>query len=291
MALWPFSKKDKQTDSEQPAAQQVEPGGAEHGDAALDDAPKNTAASSANSADSANAAESGEFQVVEHDAINGDMGPFDGDSVDIEQFNFSDFASGVLDLGSLRIALPKGSQVQVEMGQAGPRMLHILTEHGRMTPVAFAAPRTPGQWADSARDIIEGLRRDGFEARTEQGPWGTEIVGGNGDGEIRMIGVDGPRWMYRLTLAAPLASAEQLAEVGREVVARTFVYRGSDPILAGSPLPVTLPGVLAQQVQEAMEKRQQQAQAAAAKSPEAAPAADTPEGQAAQQLRDIESEK
>lgn len=198
-------------------------------------------------------------KAVAHDAINGEMGPYDGDNVDIAEFNFEDFSVGLLDLGSMRIPLPKGSQVQVEMGPDGPRMLHILTPHGRMTPVAFAAPRTPGQWAESAKDIVKGLEADGFTAHPEDGPWGSEIVGTSDKGGIRIIGVEGPRWMYRLTLAAPAGKEEELAQLGREVVARTFIYRGEQPILAGSSLPVMLPQQLAEQVQQALKERQQQA--------------------------------
>lgn len=43
-----------------------------------------------------------------------ETGPFDGDSVDITQFDFSDFANGVLNLGSMQLPLPKSSQVQVK---------------------------------------------------------------------------------------------------------------------------------------------------------------------------------
>ena len=74
--------------------------------------------------------------------------------------------------------------------------------------------------------------------------------------------MEGPRWLYRVTLAAPSGSEDQLAQLGRETVARSFVYRGDDPILAGNSLPVVLPEQLAKQVQEAVEARAQQAQGA-----------------------------
>lgn len=296
MALWPFGKKNKDEQMEAAAPSAENPAGSstDKEPAAAASAPE-TAAKSADAAEAnASAGPAGAVHAVEHDAINGDMGPFDGDSVDISQFNFEDFSVGLLDLGSVRIPLPKGSQVQVEMGETGPRMLHILTPHGRMTPVAFAAPRTSGQWAESAADILNGLESDGFSARLEDGPWGSEIVGSNDKGGIRIIGVEGPRWMYRLTLAAPAGKEAELAQLGREVVARTFVYRGEDPILAGNPLPVVLPQQLAEQVQQALQQRQQQAEAngSAAPSTEGQEEADAPrsdaEAQARQQLKDLE---
>lgn len=299
MAMWPFGKKKKNENKTEdvgktPDVRQDEaaPGAAE----TLDDtAAKASAESSAGLVREDNDDSHGVtgLKAVAHDAINGEMGPYDGDNVDIAEFNFEDFSVGLLDLGSMRIPLPKGSQVQVEMGQDGPRMLHILTPHGRMTPVAFAAPRTPGQWAESAEDIVQGLEADGFAAHPEDGPWGSEIVGSSDKGGIRIIGVEGPRWMYRLTLAAPAGKEEELAKLGREVVARTFIYRGEEPILAGSSLPVMLPQQLAEQVQQALKERQQQAaDADNAAAPEAASATEgaenAAEAQAREQLRGLE---
>ncbi|WP_435384198.1 DUF3710 domain-containing protein [Corynebacterium atrinae] len=194
-----------------------------------------------------------------HDAVSGDTGPFDGDTVNIDDFDFSDFSIGVLNLGSMIIPLPKNSQVQVEMGEGGPRMVHVVTEFGRLTPVAFAAPSSAGQWAESVEQISAGMTGDGLNVETEQGPWGTEIVGTGANGSIRVIGVEGPRWMLRMTTTAPPERVEKLRDLAREMTARTFVYRGSDPILAGNSLPVTLPGPLVEQVQQAMQQRSQQA--------------------------------
>lgn len=99
--------------------------------------------------------------------------------------------------------------------------------------------------------------------------------------------------MYRLTLAAPAGKEEELAKLGREVVARTFIYRGEEPILAGSSLPVMLPQQLAEQVQQALKERQQQAaDADNTATPEAASATEgvenAAEAQAREQLRELE---
>ncbi|MCS4489201.1 DUF3710 domain-containing protein [Corynebacterium sp. ES2794-CONJ1] len=195
-----------------------------------------------------------------HDAVNGGMGPFDGDSVDIDEFEFGDFAQGILNLGSLQVPLPIGSEVQVEMGPNGPTMLHVLTEYGRCTPVAFAAPRSGGHWDEARAEITADMSKQGLSVSEEMGPWGPEIVGAapQQGGTIRVIGVDGPRWMLRMTLAAPLDKADDMAALGREIAARTFVYRGNDPILPGTSLPVALPQPLAEQVAQEMQRRSQQ---------------------------------
>lgn len=195
-----------------------------------------------------------------------DRGPFNGDSVEITDFDFSDFSDGTLDLGSIKVPMPRPSEVQVEMGPDGPRMVHIVTKVGRITPVAFASTASGGLWQESVTDIIAGMRNDGLEATTEQGPWGEEVVGVTEHATIRMIGVEGDRWTLRVTLAAPNEFANDLAELGREVVARTFVYRGEQPMMAGTVLPVVMPAPLVEQVQKAMAER-----AAAAQQPAPAP--------------------
>jgi len=176
----------------------------------------------------------------------------------IEEFDFTDFSLGLLNLGSMKIPLPKNSQVQVEMGDAGPKMVHLVTEFGRVTPVAFAAPRSAGQWSESTEQITQGMIGDGLTVDVEQGPWGPEVVGTGEHGAIRVIGVEGPRWMLRMTATAPHDKADGLRDLTREITARTFVYRGDNPILAGNSLPVVLPQQLVAQVQQAMQQRNEQ---------------------------------
>lgn len=265
MAIWPFGRKKKKQQAEAEAnvqAPREEPVAAEDTATPAEPAaatPVETPEEQHAPAMQASAAE-GLQALTDYDPVGGSTGPFDGDNVEIEDFDFSDFSQATLNLGSMRIPLPKESQVQVEMGEQGPKMVHIVTRYGRLTPVAFAAPRTGGLWEESTEEIIEGMRSEGMPVELEQGPWGHEIVGTGTNGVIRIIGVEGPRWLYRVTLAAPTGSEEQLAELGRETVARSFVYRGEDPILAGNSLPVVLPAQLAQQVQQAAEERARQAQ-------------------------------
>lgn len=290
MALWPFGKKNKKNDNADPVET---PDVSDTGSTPVDEPAEETAAVAETAsettrepvagpavadtpADAAAASESAQTDkqetaaasaigkmytgpvTKEHDAIGGDTGPFDGDNVDITEFDFSDFAEGILNLGSIQLPLPKGSQVQVEMGEQGPRMLHVVTEFGRITPVAFAASNSGGMWEESSDEIAEGMRGDGMPAAYEEGPWGREVVGRGDNGIIRIIGVEGPRWLYRVTLAAPHGREDQLAELAREIVARSFIYRGTAPVLAGNSLPVELPAQLAAQLQQAMAQQQQQ---------------------------------
>ncbi|MDU0477851.1 DUF3710 domain-containing protein [Staphylococcus chromogenes] len=247
--MWPFGKK---TATDQPS---------EHSEPALEEvsAPERAEANQAHEAE--------------------EFGPFDGDSVNVDDYDFSDFSVGTLDLGSMKIAMPQPSEVQVEMGEDGPRMLHIVTQFGRITPVAFAAARSGGVWAESVAEVVKGMEADELEVHTEQGPWGEEVVGTTEHAVIRIFGVDGPRWTLRMTLAAPRDRAADLAQLGREVAARTFVYRGETPMMSGTVLPVVMPSQLVAQVQQAMQERMQEA---VAPTPQGgADTADTPQPQPA----------
>ena len=208
-----------------------------------------------------------------YDPVNGSFGPFDGDSVNYRDFDFSDFAKGGLDLGSMLIPVPHKGEVQVEMGKEGPRQIHILTPFGRITPAAFAAPRSGGQWASDIDGFAESMAGDGLEVTRRDKDWGVELVGTVGDGVVRVIGVDGPRWMLRMTLAGPATSAEELAELSYEVISRTFVNRGSEPAPAGRSLPVAMPQAMADELKRTLAQQQAQAQKAQKADPAASPEA------------------
>jgi len=92
------------------------------------------------------------------------FGPFDSASAAAKGLDVSDFASSVLDLGSLRIPLPHNSEVQVEMGEQGPKLLHIVTPYGRITPVGFAAAKSRNLWREVYPSIVDGMTNGGVEA-------------------------------------------------------------------------------------------------------------------------------
>ncbi|MCZ9304395.1 DUF3710 domain-containing protein [Corynebacterium sp. c9Ua_112] len=197
-----------------------------------------------------NPAEEMEQVVAEQGQEDNDFGPFDGDTVNFEDFDFSDFSDDALDLGSMVIPVPRGGGVIVEMGPEGPQMIHLQVDGGRLTPVAFAAPRNGDLWAETIDETVAGMTKDGLEVHLEDGPWGQEICAVAGEGQMRIIGANGPRWMFRMTLAGEKSKAEDLALIAREIVARTFIRRGNDPIPAGQALPVLMPPPLQEQMEQ-----------------------------------------
>lgn len=191
----------------------------------------------------------------------GDAGPFDITEIDEESITGSR-----LDLGSVLVPLPQGSQIQVEMAQNGaPQNVHLVTQYGRITVSAYAAPKSPGQWREVAAELSETLRNDNATVSMESGPWGRELHGTTPNADLRFIGVDGPRWMIRCVVAGPTGNAgadSELVAIARAVVAGTVVRRGTEPYPVRAPLPVVLPETLANQLAAAAQQQAAQQQAA-----------------------------
>ncbi|MBJ8345071.1 DUF3710 domain-containing protein [Antrihabitans sp. YC2-6] len=223
-------------------------------------------------------------------------GPYDYEDVS-EQLD--EIAKERLDLGSVIVPVPAGGQLQVEMGPDGkPAGVHLVTEHGRVTVAAYAAPKSPGQWRDVVGDLTTSLKGDNNSATIETGPWGRELVTSTPQADMRFIGVDGYRWMVRLVAAGPKGSADDgspLVTAARDILRQTVVRRGTDPYPVRTALPVQLPKQLAEQLAAAHQQQLAAQQAAQAASntpvaPQQAPPPPRPprrgaDGSAMQQLR------
>ncbi|MFC9769543.1 DUF3710 domain-containing protein [Rhodococcus jostii] len=84
--------------------------------------------------------------------------------------------------------------------------VHLVTDGpGRITVEAYAAPRTPGQWALVVDTLTDSLRADGADVSVEVGRWGPEVVAATSGTDLRFLGSDGPRWMVRCVIARPPA--------------------------------------------------------------------------------------
>jgi Protein of unknown function (DUF3710) len=157
-----------------------------------------------------------------------------------------------LDLGSLRLPVPEGAQLQVEVGSSGPVLaVHLVTGVGQLTLTAFAAPRSGGLWREVVPELLIKLRADGAWVEQTTGEWGEEIEAVTEQGVLRFLAVDGPRWMLRGVASGPAETGQERVALLRDVVRQTVVVRGSEPLPVGSPLPLRLPGPLGEQLKQA----------------------------------------
>jgi hypothetical protein len=155
-----------------------------------------------------------------------------------------------LDLGSVRLPVPEGAQLQVEVDQnKAVRAVHVITPVGQLTVNAYAAPRSGGLWREVSTELAEQLRGDGATVRTMKGEWGLELLAAVGEVSLRFVGVDGPRWMLRGVVAGPPEIAEKSAHALHDLIRGTVVVRGTQPMPVRTPLPLELPPAIAQHIQ------------------------------------------
>jgi hypothetical protein len=193
-----------------------------------------------------------EDQLTETEQQVPERGPFD-------ESEAPDDGLERLDLGSVRVPVPEGGQLQVEVDPSGPvRAVHLVTPVGRLTISAFAAPRSKGLWGEVSAELAEQLRRDGAKVHTERGEWGQELVGDSPKAALRFVGVDGPRWLLRGVAAGPAESAKECAQLLYDVIADTVVARGDEPMPVRTPLPIELPEAILRHIQQAQEQEGQQ---------------------------------
>ncbi|MGO1054272.1 DUF3710 domain-containing protein [Crossiella sp. CA198] len=151
-----------------------------------------------------------------------------------------------LDLGSIRVPVPDGTQLQVEVAPEGEvQAVHLVTPVARLTVSAFAAPRSGGLWQEVSKELAEQLRNDGARVVLEGGDWGTELVASSPEMSLRFVGVDGPRWMLRAVAAGPTEHSAAAGAALREIVRGTVVVRGESPLPVRTPLPLELPDAIA----------------------------------------------
>ena len=188
--------------------------------------------------------------TIEDEAYDEDSELSDVSDGPFDVADFDDDGIPRIDLGSVKVPVPDGSQVQVEMDPeaGGVRAVHVVTEQGQITVSAYAAPRSGGLWREVSSELAEQLRADGAKVNIGRGKWGLEISAIVGDVALRFVGVDRPRWMLRGVIAGPQSEAAAAVEVLREIVRRTIVDRGDAPMPVRTPLTITLPDAVAEHI-------------------------------------------
>ena len=216
--------------------------------------------------------EADDVEVLEDDAVEQvdevpdvparPQGPWDVDDLP------EDDAVQRLDLGGMRVPVPPGIEVRVDVNGEGEVVAATLVHEGSSMQLnVFAAPKRSGIWDEVRAEIASSLVAGGGQAKDVEGPHGPELfaavpVQGGGAAPARFIGVDGPRWFVRALLTGPAAQDRSVAAPLEQALRSVVVVRGTEAMAVRDPLPLHLPREVAEQ-------------AAAA---QAEPPADTDEG-------------
>lgn len=188
-----------------------------------------------------------EEEAVESAPAAPDLGPHDISAMDAESL-----AGTHIDLGSLLIAPLEGSELRMQVDEASGEILSVLliSESGAMEVRAFAAPRSPGLWAQTRKEIAAEVARQGGTADTRDGSFGPELFvqqpvtlddGQHAVQPSRVIGHEGPRWFLRATLLGQPVMEPETAGPWEEAIRAVVVRRGGDARPPGEALPLTLP--------------------------------------------------
>lgn len=165
-----------------------------------------------------------------------------------------------LDLGALRLPVPDGVEVRVDVSPEGEVVAAtVVLGESAMQMNVFAAPKRSGIWGEVRSEIAEALTSGGGAAREESGPFGPELhaqvpTEAPGQGTVlapaRFVGVDGPRWFLRALVTGP-AATDMAAGAPLEAVLRgVVVVRGAEAMAVRDALPLHLPAEVAEQAAE-----------------------------------------
>lgn len=158
-----------------------------------------------------------------------------------------------IDLGSMLLEPPAdGLDLRLQVDEETGTVVTVLLvgEEGVLEMRAFASSRGGDLWEEARTEIGADTVRRGGTSAEQDGPFGVELAcqvpveGPDGESMVqpsRVLGITGPRWFVRATLAGrPAFDAEYAAPFERAI--RTLaVRRGSEAMAPGQPLPLKLP--------------------------------------------------
>lgn len=174
-------------------------------------------------------------------------GPWDASDKPVEEGQ-----PGRAHLGSLSV--PGHPEVelrlQVEESSGAVAAVLMVTPEGALEVRPFAASRNHDMWSEVLPQIRADIVRQGGQAEDLDGPYGpalrTVVAAQTPEGEtVRqptlLLGVNGPRWLLRVTAFGRPAVQWQDDGLLERQLADMVVIRGSGPMAPGDMLPLTLP--------------------------------------------------
>jgi hypothetical protein len=157
-----------------------------------------------------------------------------------------------VDLGSLSIAGRPELEVRLQVDESSGAVMAVLlaSEDGALELRPFASSRHHEMWEDVRAEIVADLQRQGAHADEVDGPYGKALhfvmQGQTEDGQVvqqptLLLGIDGPRWMLRVTAYGGPATEWHYDGLLETALRDVVVVRGTHPLPPGDPLPLQLP--------------------------------------------------
>ena len=157
-----------------------------------------------------------------------------------------------IDLGALSLAGHPDLEVRLQVDEASGAVMAALlvAEDGALELRPFAASRHHAMWEDVRAEILADLQTQGAGASEVDGPYGKALhlvmQGQTPDGQTvtqptLLFGVDGPRWLLRVSAYGRPATEWHSDGLLETALSQVVVIRGGDPMPPGDALPLHLP--------------------------------------------------
>lgn len=158
-----------------------------------------------------------------------------------------------LDLGALYVPRIPGMQIRAEVNRRDKRTINrilLIVGAGGIGVSVVAAPKSGGAWDDMREQISSSVVSTGGSAEEVDGPYGVELHGqvpvklpdsSKALTPIKVIGVEGLRWVIRLDLLGKALTDERARKACEKVIDLLIVNRGTEARVRFEPLPLKLP--------------------------------------------------
>lgn len=173
------------------------------------------------------------------------QGPVDSAAADEE--------TARVDLGALRIPaeLP-GMELRLQVDQASEQVQSVLLAgaDGAAELLAFAAQRNGDLWSEVIDSIAADVSQRGGTVDRRDGRFGVELLtrmpvtladGKAGFQPTRIAGINGERWMLRVSFLGRAALEPEVFDRWDDVLDGIVVHRGNLAMPPGERLPLTMP--------------------------------------------------
>ena len=157
-----------------------------------------------------------------------------------------------VDLGAMQVAGFTDMQLHFETDPSQTTFVSVVAAYrdAALRLQALAAPRSGGLWDDMRPQITASITGAGGDVEEVDGVFGKELHGVvpavTPDGQqvrqpVRLVGVEGPRWMLHGVFMGSAPMDEGMTELFEDVFSQVVVVRGSQPMAPGEVLTLTLP--------------------------------------------------
>ena len=156
------------------------------------------------------------------------------------------------DFGPLKLPANPGMKARVEVDRTTSRIgavsVRVASTVVQLQLVA-AAPGTD-YWSDLRRAIIANIHQRGGHHTVIEGHFGPEVVatlpgrrvdGSAGEGTVRIIGVQGSRWVLRATVTGESVADDAVVGRVNAFISGCVIDRGSEAAASGTVLALAAP--------------------------------------------------